>query len=65
MDNKIKKAVKENLLWIQTEIVAGKVLAPNTKREEGWNSAHDRTLRVIDNYIEGRGLFQVNTEYEE
>ncbi len=45
--------------WLETEIVAGKVLVEKTTDEEVWNRAHDRVLRIIRKYKKGQGLFQL------
>lgn len=46
---------------IQSEISAGMVLklAGFTEPEQAWNNASERANKIIDNYAEGYGLFQM------
>jgi hypothetical protein len=41
-----------------TEITAGKVLGVKSEVDQAWNNASDRAIRIIKQYIDGKGLFQ-------
>jgi aconitase A len=47
------------LRGVRTEIGAGMVLFPRTIEERTWNNAHDRANQIVQNYIDGNGLFQI------
>jgi hypothetical protein len=49
----------QTLLNIQTEIGAGICMRPRDDAETGYNIGCHRALRIIDNYINGIGLFQI------
>jgi hypothetical protein len=49
---------KEILKGIQTEIVAGSVLVPKNEADVAWNRANLRARSIIQNYIDGYGLYQ-------
>jgi hypothetical protein len=50
------------LRGIRTEIGAGMVLIPKDDRERTWNSAHERANQIVQNYIDGNGLFQITAK---
>jgi hypothetical protein len=54
--------VKRVLDWVRTEINCGNVMFPKTAEERAWNAANDRSLRIIANYYEGMGLFQMTAK---
>lgn len=47
---------------IKTEIIAGSVLRPKNDGDRAWNDANRRSAGIIDNYISGKGLFQLPTK---
>jgi hypothetical protein len=49
----------ETLRNIKTEIGAGMVLIPRSLAEQAHNNACERANAIIQNYIEGFGLFQM------
>jgi len=57
--SKPSKETLEILRNIQTEIGAGMVLIPRSDAEHAHNNACDRANRIISNYAEGYGLFQM------
>jgi hypothetical protein len=54
----VTKETTEVLEAIITEIIAGKVMYCNSKRDNGWNEACDRAHRIVHKYSRGEGLFQ-------
>lgn len=49
---------KSDLEGVRCEIIAGSVLHPVCDADKAWNEANNRAARIIDLYIQGRGLFQ-------
>lgn len=52
----------EVLRNITTEIGAGMVLFPRSDAERAHNNACERANKIISNYIEGYGLFQMTRD---
>lgn len=46
------------LEYVKKEITAGMVLIPSNDADKAWNECAKRSIRIIDQYIKGRGLFQ-------
>jgi hypothetical protein len=42
-----------------TEIRAGSVLSPKNDADVAWNGANDRSIRILERYKTGEGLFQI------
>ena len=57
--SQVQILVSKILKGIRTEVIAGGVLIPKSNEDLAWNSANDRTVRIIDQYIRGKGLFQL------
>jgi hypothetical protein len=51
----------EVLKGIKSEIVAGGILNVKSSQDESYNMAIMRAGRILDRYIEGKGLFQIDT----
>jgi hypothetical protein len=49
----------EILRNIKTEINCGQVMFPKTDLDRVHNNACDRAIKIVENYIEGYGLFQM------
>ena len=47
-----------------TEIGAGRVLIPVDDADRAWNSASERAIRIINQYQDGRDLWQVTKSLE-
>lgn len=43
------------------EIKAGMVLFGASKKDKAWNDCALRSIRIVENYKEGKGLFQLCT----
>jgi len=54
----VSEETKKALQGLRTEIVAGKILFPQTEVDRAWNSCADRALRILDKYAKGEGLLQ-------
>lgn len=50
--------VRAEFKGAQTEIGIGKVLVGTTEADRAWNNACDLAIRIIQRYINGKGLFQ-------
>jgi hypothetical protein len=59
---KPSKETLEALRGIRTEIGAGMVILPRTVIERTWNDAHERANQIVQNYIDGNGLFQMTAK---
>lgn len=55
---KVSKETKEAIEGLIKEIVAGKVLHPRDRKENGWNEACDRAHNIAHKYSIGEGIFQ-------
>lgn len=60
--SKPSKKTLEALRGVRTEIGAGKVMFPKSDADRAWNSCADRATRIISNYLDGEGLFQIATK---
>ena len=56
------EATLKVLKAITTEIGAGMVMFPKTREEQAWNNASERANRIVDDYAEGIGLFQMTKD---
>lgn len=60
----VSEDTKKALRGARTEIIAGGVLLPITDADKAWNRANERAARIIDGYLRGEGLFQIETKKE-
>jgi hypothetical protein len=63
IDAEIAKRSKHDEMLIaldgcRKEIIAGSVLTPLTAEDRAWNEANKRAVRIIESYIQRKGLFQ-------
>lgn len=54
--------IKQIAEWLKTELRSGMVLAPKNAADVAWNDAHQRAIRLVKKYAEGKGLFQVTAK---
>jgi hypothetical protein len=47
---------------IQAEIAEGMILRPKDEAERGYNIGTCRALKIISNYLNGIGLFQIEAD---
>lgn len=50
------------LKGLRTELIASKALFHPEGFDNEWNRALDKAVRFVDNYIEGKGLYQLIPE---
>lgn len=53
---------KTDFEGIVSEITAGMVMFPKTDGDGAWNDASRRAINIVNNYRDGRGIFQIGTE---
>jgi hypothetical protein len=50
---------KDDYEGMISEIRAGEVLMPKDDKDLAWNNASERSIRIIENYKNGIGIFQL------